>query len=141
MTQAPGCWKTSSDLRPTGAGLQVGSETWLTISHVRELLRCNACKAKGRRTLVQRVEATTYVSDYLAPTTRHRIRFMVGDAIVAYPSPACPECGSTSVRVSVVQGHLVRNKPCDGRCMGATGPRCECSCEGENHGGRYSEWG
>lgn len=24
--------------------------------------------------------------------------------------------------------------PCDGRCTGATGPNCECSCGGVNHG-------
>ena len=24
--------------------------------------------------------------------------------------------------------------PCDGRCTGATGPKCECKCGGENHG-------
>ncbi|WP_346103590.1 hypothetical protein [Nonomuraea maheshkhaliensis] len=25
-------------------------------------------------------------------------------------------------------------KVCDGRCMGATGPACDCPCLGENHG-------
>jgi hypothetical protein len=24
--------------------------------------------------------------------------------------------------------------PCDGRCIGAVGPSCDCSCGGENHG-------
>ncbi len=24
--------------------------------------------------------------------------------------------------------------PCDGRCTGATGPHCDCSCRGDNHG-------
>ena len=31
-----------------------------------------------------------------------------------------------------------KNRPslheCNGRCMGATGPNCECSCGGANHG-------
>ncbi|MFI6029471.1 hypothetical protein [Amycolatopsis magusensis] len=26
------------------------------------------------------------------------------------------------------------DKVCDGRCMGATGPACDCSCSGANHG-------
>lgn len=28
-------------------------------------------------------------------------------------------------------------KVCDGRCMGATGPNCECACGGANHGRNY----
>ncbi|WP_289009064.1 hypothetical protein [uncultured Thermomonospora sp.] len=28
-------------------------------------------------------------------------------------------------------------KICSPRCMGATGPACDCSCGGENHGGRH----
>lgn len=33
-----------------------------------------------------------------------------------------------------IEGHYVADKPCDGRCMGATGHQCECSCGGKNHG-------
>jgi hypothetical protein len=28
---------------------------------------------------------------------------------------------------------------CDARCMGATGPNCECSCGGKNHGRGFVE--
>lgn len=28
-------------------------------------------------------------------------------------------------------------KVCNGRCMGATGPSCDCSCGGENHGSAH----
>lgn len=31
-------------------------------------------------------------------------------------------------------GRMVEEKVCDGRCMGATGPSCDCSCGGMNHG-------
>ena len=33
-----------------------------------------------------------------------------------------------------VRGSYNEEKFCDGRCMGAKGPNCECSCGGENHG-------
>lgn len=33
-----------------------------------------------------------------------------------------------------IEGHYVADKACDGRCMGATGHNCECSCGGKNHG-------
>jgi len=29
---------------------------------------------------------------------------------------------------------VVEKAPCDERCWFATGPRCECQCEGQNHG-------
>ena len=46
----------------------------------------------------------------------------------------CTACGSEKVTVNVIKGVLVEEKRCDGRCMGATGPVCECSCGGKNHG-------
>lgn len=33
-----------------------------------------------------------------------------------------------------VQGRYVAEIKCDGRCMGAKGHNCECSCGGANHG-------
>jgi hypothetical protein len=33
-----------------------------------------------------------------------------------------------------ITGRYVADKACDGRCMGATGHNCECSCGGKNHG-------
>ena len=33
-----------------------------------------------------------------------------------------------------LSGRYVADKACDGRCMGATGHVCECSCGGQNHG-------
>jgi hypothetical protein len=44
------------------------------------------------------------------------------------------ECGA-AVKVKLVNG-VVSDKVCNSRCMGAVGPACECSCGGENHGGR-----
>lgn len=30
--------------------------------------------------------------------------------------------------------------PCDARCTGATGPNCDCSCSGANHGSHAVIW-
>jgi hypothetical protein len=49
-----------------------------------------------------------------------------------------------TIRIECACGEMVTAKqvfgsvsdtPCDGRCMNATGPDCECSCGGHNHGG------
>ncbi len=37
-----------------------------------------------------------------------------------------------------IYGRFVTEKLCDGRCMGATGNSCDCSCGGMNHGGKHS---
>lgn len=44
----------------------------------------------------------------------------------------CPHC-SAHVRMHLVYGER-SDVPCDGRCMGAVGPWCSCSCGGANHG-------
>jgi hypothetical protein len=33
-----------------------------------------------------------------------------------------------------INGKIKASVKCDGRCTGATGPDCECSCGGANHG-------
>jgi len=33
-----------------------------------------------------------------------------------------------------VEGYHAPDVPCDVRCVSATGPKCECSCGGDNHG-------
>lgn len=47
-------------------------------------------------------------------------------------------CGGCGIEVILrwVYGEL-SDEPCDGRCMGATGPDCSCACGGTNHGGTY----
>lgn len=47
----------------------------------------------------------------------------------------CPD-HEGATRWEVVRGE-VTDHACDGRCMNAIGPSCECSCGGANHGGRY----
>ena len=33
-----------------------------------------------------------------------------------------------------LSGRVNRDKECNGICMGAVGPSCDCQCGGENHG-------
>lgn len=50
------------------------------------------------------------------------------------PDTSVVECCEQTVPLSALHGIFNAQKPCDGRCMGAAGPSCECSCEGANHG-------
>lgn len=43
------------------------------------------------------------------------------------------ECGKSFLAKQVF-GSVKESKKCDGRCTGATGFDCECSCGGHNHG-------
>lgn len=54
----------------------------------------------------------------------------------ARPFARC-ECGKWLIGRAIV-GKYNAEKGCDGRCMGATGPNCECACGGENHGLSYA---
>lgn len=42
------------------------------------------------------------------------------------------------MKLVIVNGTLVEDKACDRRCTTATGPDCECSCAGANHGAAYA---
>lgn len=59
--------------------------------------------------------------------------------VVAVPAAmTCGACGGTVENMGRVQGKRVvfddRACPCDTRCTSATGPNCDCSCRGKNHG-------
>lgn len=50
----------------------------------------------------------------------------------------CPQCGEKFIRGEFI---LARDtgtvKVCNSKCMGATGPACDCPCQGENHGAKH----
>jgi uncharacterized OB-fold protein len=49
----------------------------------------------------------------------------------------CRNCGSTNTTArKIVAKHS--NQECNEKCMGATGPACECMCDGANHGGSHA---
>ncbi len=54
---------------------------------------------------------------------------------VQFKTCASVTCNAT-VTYRQVQGTYNPAVKCDARCMGATGPVCQCSCGGKNHGGR-----
>lgn len=45
-------------------------------------------------------------------------------------------CGKGSLIGKRVVGHH-SEKVCGAKCLGATGPSCDCSCGGRNHGGAH----
>ena len=47
--------------------------------------------------------------------------------------PRCPE-HRRLLLWNVLNANYNPEKVCDGRCRSATGPNCECSCNGEQHG-------
>jgi len=51
--------------------------------------------------------------------------------------PQCPDPGHW-IWLLPVHGTYHPGKVCNARCMGATGPACECSCAGSNHGGSHT---
>lgn len=79
---------------------------------------------------------TPYFLGVCAPCVRP-IRITDEQAAGKSIAVTCPECGR---RCAAERLYAATNaaEPCDGRCMGATGPACSCQCEGLNHGGAYS---
>lgn len=53
------------------------------------------------------------------------------------PEGVCKGC-NRMMTYGMLKGVTVPDVPCDGRCTGARGHSCECSCGGENHG---KSWG
>lgn len=45
----------------------------------------------------------------------------------------CPRCGA-AMMVQAVAGTYSAEHICGARCLASTGPNCECSCGGRNHG-------
>lgn len=50
----------------------------------------------------------------------------------------CAEHPAWRMYWTALDGTYNPGKPCSARCTGATGPACDCSCGGENHGGRHA---
>lgn len=71
--------------------------------------------------------------------------FQISDGALAYPvrgniihgmMALCPVC-QAPFKLNYLVGRYVEFKPCGARCTGATGPNCECSCGGKNHGASH----
>ncbi len=47
----------------------------------------------------------------------------------------CPRCGLKHyAERKIYRPRGAKDHKCDGRCLAAKGPNCECSCRGKNHG-------
>jgi hypothetical protein len=49
----------------------------------------------------------------------------------------CPGCGLNLPKGGRVDGHYSEKHVCGAKCMGATGPSCDCQCGGANHGANH----
>ncbi len=78
-----------------------------------ERIRCNKCKFMAR--LPQTMEA--------------RYGFAVAAGTFEYQRHTC----GTILAVIEIVGKYSETE-CSDKCMSATGPACECKCEGQNHG-------
>lgn len=59
------------------------------------------------------------------------------DRMLFRANGTCRSCqAATTIRL--IRGTYVADMKCGAKCMGATGPSCECSCGGKNHGGKFS---
>ena len=111
---------------------------------IRYLGSCKTCKKANRPSgLRAEIEVKTVRTETPTrtlsgaegfPIVRHRY-FVNGVRTpdVNHHYIACPSCGS-SVCLSAVRG-VKSEKKCGARCLSSTGPVCECSCAGQNHGG------
>lgn len=103
------------------------------------IYRCRACerarKAAGekRPVIAKRVdeELEVTITRMDTPPWHQVSRRLLG---LPQPHPHCPTCNRAMSFHAIVKGTKNENVPCDGRCMGATGPNCECACGGKNHG-------
>lgn len=107
--------------------------------------KCKVCKKAARFTDAQpgRATFTREVGDtffVFAGANNPAFRLASGEIVQAYTLAwpngflaTCAGCKAHFLAVPV-RGRFVAEKKCDGRCMGATGPNCDCSCGGKNHG-------
>lgn len=75
----------------------------------------------------------TALATLYAETDRGVIEFILAMRGVGW---ICPDHDRV-MKVAAVEGVVNVDKSCNARCMGATGPSCECACGGDNHGGRW----
>ena len=105
---------------------------------------CKRCEATAGRKVAVRVELIEQrhlapedrfgsrrwlASDYTAPTGERFYRYVPHQL----PALPCALCGRPMLGRRI-EGHVNASVPCDARCTGAVGHKCECSCGGKNHG-------
>lgn len=122
-----------------------GGEVSRTVKHA--LFKHKACGAVWRRSYVVDVVTRNGTSGrgiYARPAKVHEDNwwgFHLGYPGKLYAARGpfqekCPTCGKGEVSGTPVHGKRT-DEPCGAKCLAATGPNCECSCAGANHGAAH----
>lgn len=100
--------------------------------------RCKVCKSGHRKVMVP-VFVRKAEFDNAGHQSFQDIKGGVHRCVHSAFSDGCfitCECGGR-VHLKVLHGKHNASKGCSARCMSATGPNCECSCAGANHGANH----
>lgn len=89
--------------------------------------RCRYCKVRHSALMLAEVRVTgkQYAEGDIAA-------HILSNGIVYYP------CCGYDVPLRQVVGKFSTEHKCGARCLASTGPSCECSCGGKNHGANFS---
>lgn len=87
----------------------------------------------GRCSCGRGIQATGYqwMGRFAPPLLQHEGAPVLDTSIGVYAP--CPDCGQKVV-LSAVEGRYKPEIACSAKCRNATGPSCDCSCGGANHG-------
>ena len=104
----------------------------MTEYHV--LYRCTKCKRVERRTYVR--ESSHVLNNRGAVIRTNHVYTTLDGVRMWYETEPVDCCGGQMKSAKVVGRES--DHVCDARCTNATGPNCECSCKGKNHGKSYA---
>lgn len=93
---------------------------------LRQIAKCPKCKTVRTR-MVGWTNKRSYRSDKFGPVTN----------VTRYTGEVPVECCGRQLHFKNVQGTYDPDKKCGAKCRNSTGPTCECSCAGKNHGAGY----
>lgn len=110
----------------------------MTTQTVSRLAKCKDCQTVTKVTRETRVCAGWLQEKVEAPVTNAFGDYgLWAESRSKVAAVACKSCGSKNTTSrKIVATHT--DQECNEKCMGATGPACECSCDGANHGGNHS---
>jgi hypothetical protein len=121
------------------------SETTVRHSTVRQIARCKKCKTVRSRVIERETTTTTRWSSIGLRVYRATRDSFEGMALTGwdFQQSAAGTCKCTQWRGNAMAPApmffedvigTTNKTPCDDRCTGATGHKCQCSCGGKNHG-------
>lgn len=100
--------------------------------------KTKGCKHSTRVEMADVQEIDSYRKPNGVYTTPEGAEYIPARPYILNNMNVCARCPDHGVyRLAFLQGRYSADHVCDGRCMGATGPNCECSCGGANHGANH----